>query len=79
MNCSQARLLLEAYADGELDRNRGQFRIRFQAADHQLGTNSAGAPFHVHAPGGYLPDDAASYTDAPVPLERSRRWSFWRS
>lgn len=66
----------ELHAEGKLDRDQGLFRIRFQAGNARFGSASAGAPFQVRAPGGYQPDDAASYTDAPFSYERSRRWSF---
>ena len=59
----------ELHAEGRLDRGASCFEITFEAAN-------AGAPYHVYAPGRYYPDDAASYTDAPAPLEESRRWSF---
>jgi phospholipase C len=59
----------ELHAEGRLNREASSFEIVFEAAN-------AGAPYQVYAPGGYYPDDAASYTDAPAPLEETRRWSF---
>ena len=59
----------ELHAEGRLNRENSSFEIVFEAAN-------AGAPYHVYAPGGYYADDAASYTDAPAPLEEVRRWSF---
>jgi phospholipase C len=66
----------ELHAEGGLQREAGVFRIVFEAADQRFGDRSAGAPFQVYAPGWTYADDAASYTDAPVPKEECRRWSF---
>jgi phospholipase C len=66
----------ELHAEGRLDRESGAFEISFEAADRRFAGKAAGAPFQVYAPGWYFADDAASYTDAPVPKEECRRWSF---
>jgi phospholipase C len=65
----------ELHAEGRLDRESGAFEITFEAADRRFAGKAAGAPFQVYAPGWYFADDAASYTDAPVPKEECRRWS----
>ncbi|WP_035606578.1 phospholipase C, phosphocholine-specific [Haloferula sp. BvORR071] len=54
----------------------GSIEITFEAAEHQFPGKSGGAPFQVYAPGLVYPDDRASYTDAPPPVEECRRWAF---
>lgn len=66
----------ELHAEGGLNRATGVFEITLEAANQGFGDKAAGAPFQVYAPGGYRPDDAASYTDAEFTHERARRWSY---
>jgi len=66
----------ELLAEGGLDPATGSFGIVFEAAEPRAGRKASGVPFHVYAPGATYPDDAASYTDAPPPLEEARRWAF---
>lgn len=66
----------ELRAEGSLDRGVGSFRIAFEAGKQRFGEKSAGAPFLVYSLGRTYPDDVASYTDAPPPLEECRRWCF---
>lgn len=66
----------ELLAEGTLNRAEGALEVAFEVGAIRAGTRDAGAPFHVYAPGLTLPDDAASYTDAPPPLEETRRWAF---
>jgi phospholipase C len=66
----------ELHSEGRLNRDAETFTIAFEAAATTFGRKAAGAPFHVYAPGGYRPDDAASYTDAPFNYEHARRWAF---
>ncbi|MGC4017307.1 MAG: phospholipase C, phosphocholine-specific [Luteolibacter sp.] len=66
----------ELQAGGRFNREAGTFEITLEASDKAFGTKAAGSPFHVYAPGGYRPDDAASYTDAEFTYERARRWAY---
>ncbi|QJE95532.1 phosphocholine-specific phospholipase C [Luteolibacter luteus] len=66
----------ELLAEGKLNRGAGSFEVMFEVAESRSGKKAAGAPFQVYAPGATHPDDAASYTDAPAPLEEARRWAF---
>ena len=66
----------ELHAEGSLNRTTGAFEISFEASTEALGDKAVGAPFHVYVLGGYLPDDAASYTDAEPAHEEVRRWSY---
>ncbi len=66
----------ELHADGNLNANRGKLTITFASSNKRFGKKSAGTPFHVYAPEGFLVNDAESYEDAPPPYEKMRRWSF---
>lgn len=62
------------HANGQLV--LADFAITFESANLPSPTKAVGAPFSVYAPGNTYPDDAASYTDSPPPVEKMRRWSF---
>ncbi len=66
----------ELRAEGGLDRGAQSFKITFEAGKQRFGDKSAGAPFQVYALTRSYPDDLASYTDAPPPVEECRRWCF---
>lgn len=66
----------ELHAEGRLDRETGTFKIVFEAASRTFGRKSAGAPFHVYAPGAYRSDEAIGDSDARCPDELARRWSY---
>jgi phospholipase C len=61
-------------ANGQV--NRSHFVITFESLGLPLPAKAVGAPFSVYAPGKTYPDDVASYTDSPAPVEEMRRWSF---
>jgi len=64
----------DLHADGQLSKDGTTFTIVFRA-----GAESAGAPFHAHAPGNFL---SSGKTAGPAPegealaYEAARRWSF---
>ena len=47
-------LYYQLYADGELNRDKKVFTIRFEAGNKLFGNRSLGSPFNVYAPGKYL-------------------------
>jgi phospholipase C len=66
----------ELHAEGRLDRWAGTFAITFEAAASTFGKKSLGAPFQVYAPGAYRSDEPIGDSDARLPDEHARRWSF---
>ncbi|MFD0793325.1 phosphocholine-specific phospholipase C [Mucilaginibacter litoreus] len=60
----------ELYADGMLNDSKTAFEIKFKAGNTVFGSNAAGAPFNVYAPGKY-----ASLNDSQQ-MEAARNWSY---
>lgn len=53
-------LYYQLYADGELNRDKNTFTIRFEAGNKFFGNRSLGSPFNVYAPGKYLQHEKGS-------------------
>ena len=53
-------LYYQLYADGELNRDKKAFTIRFEAGNKLFGNRSLGSPFNVYAPGKYLQHENGS-------------------
>ena len=47
-------LFYQLYAEGELNRDKNVFAIRFEAGNKVFGKQALGSPFNVYAPGRYL-------------------------
>lgn len=61
----------DLYVDGLLSEDRQRFEIRFQSSVERFGPRTAGAPFHVYAPGkAWLPG-----TNPPV-FAPGRTWAY---
>lgn len=56
----------ELYVDGALDADRQRFSIRFAAGNTVFGERSAGAPFHVYAPGRFRNGPEGAFEAASV-------------
>ncbi|WPU97183.1 phospholipase C, phosphocholine-specific [Mucilaginibacter sabulilitoris] len=60
----------QLYADGKLSADKKSFEIKFTADNKVFGSNTAGAPFNVYAPGKY-----ASFNDLQQ-MEPLRTWAY---